>query len=414
MSKSNKLLLFFTGSYPFGRQEAFIENEIGYLAAAFDRVIVFPQTRSQTLRPVPSNVEVFPLPEYGGWRKGLLLLWNACRSRIFWNALSEIRDGNDPLYRLRMLISYVGLAEIYRNAVINRVSSDAERGCDIYLYSYWLDRNALAMVMLKERVRARNVVSRVHGFDVYEERNPDAYLPLRKEILKGLDAVHSISTDASEYLKNKYPGLTKYFVFRLGTERGAWVGRRSSKGLHFISVSNVIPLKRVALIARSIHAFARLSPETPIRWTHFGDGALFDELKDLVAGFSSSNLTVDLRGGQLNAVVKAFYEATPLDLFINLSESEGIPVSFMEAMSYGVPVLATNVGGVGEIIDSNCGYILPADVSFEQVAERIRDIANDRAQLDEVSLQALRVWTEKFSADVAYPKFCNALMGEAG
>lgn len=412
--KKNKVLLFFTGSYPYGRQEAFIENEIGYLANTFDKVVVLPQTTAPTSRALPDNCEVLPLPEFFGLKKWFAIALGSLTSFLFWKCLGEVFQGKDPLYRLRTLASYVGLARAYRNAIVKNVFPSLEDGAEIFLYSYWLDRNALAMVMLRDCHKACNVVSRVHAFDVYEERNPDSYLPLRKVILHGVKAVHAISQDAADYLSERYPGLSLYVVSRLGTTRGSWLQLRSVEGaLHLVSVSNVIPLKRVAMIAKSVHLFAERRSGFRIKWTHFGDGPLFEDLKRLVADFDAPNLEVDLRGGQLNSVIKEFYGNNPVDLFINLSESEGIPVSFMEAMSYAIPVMATNVGGVGEILDSSCGYLLTSGVSAEQVADRLCEIFDDRELLNATASQALKVWTERYSADVTYPDFCGDLLGQA-
>ena len=45
-----------------------------------------------------------------------------------------------------------------------------------------------------------------------------------------------------------------------------------------------------------------------------------------------------------------YYKNNIIDIFINLSASEGIPVSIMDAISFGIPCIATNVGGTGEIV----------------------------------------------------------------
>ena len=59
-----------------------------------------------------------------------------------------------------------------------------------------------------------------------------------------------------------------------------------------------------------------------------------------------------------NVEIMQFMEESNVDVFINLSTSEGVPVSIMEAQSYGIPVIATNVGGTGEIIDKDNGILL--------------------------------------------------------
>jgi len=48
-------------------------------------------------------------------------------------------------------------------------------------------------------------------------------------------------------------------------------------------------------------------------------------------------------------------------LFINTSSSEGIPVSMMEAQSFGIPILAMDVGGVREIVGPQTGRLLQQD-----------------------------------------------------
>ena len=47
------------------------------------------------------------------------------------------------------------------------------------------------------------------------------------------------------------------------------------------------------------------------------------------------------------------------DLFVNMSLSEGIPVSIMEAISFGIPIIATNVGGNAEIVNDETGVLIP-------------------------------------------------------
>ncbi|SBT08504.1 putative Glycosyltransferase [Candidatus Accumulibacter aalborgensis] len=412
MAKREKILLFFTGLYPYGRQEAFIENEIPFLAECFDHICLLPQFSADSCREVPRNVAITPLPEIRSWKKAATIISRAALSMIFWRNIHETMAGCDILYRLRTLASYVGLAGVYKDFVVSKVIQKLPKDADIYLYSYWMDRNALTMFFIREQISVKKIVCRVHRFDVYEEINPDSYLPLRALLLRRIDTVHSISKHAVDYLESRYPGLANYEISRLGTTRGDFHEhiQKESNVFHIVSVSNVIPVKRVQLILESVQSFSRLAPLTRVKWTHFGDGLLFEDLKRQVSEIDLQNLAIDLRGGQLNAVVKQFYEQTPVDLFINLSESEGIPVSFMEAMSFSVPVLATNVGGVGEILDPSCGYLLTGAITADQVAARIHEIATDPVQLRALSARALAVWKDKYSADTTYRSFCDNLL----
>jgi len=49
---------------------------------------------------------------------------------------------------------------------------------------------------------------------------------------------------------------------------------------------------------------------------------------------------------------------------MNLSETEGIPVSIMEAQSAGVPILATNLGGTSEIVNNENGFLVEKDFNL--------------------------------------------------
>ena len=60
-------------------------------------------------------------------------------------------------------------------------------------------------------------------------------------------------------------------------------------------------------------------------------------------------------------------------MFINVSSTEGIPVSIMEAMSFGIPVIATAVGGTPEIVNNENGYLLSKDPSAKELAEVIQN-----------------------------------------
>jgi glycosyltransferase involved in cell wall biosynthesis len=71
-----------------------------------------------------------------------------------------------------------------------------------------------------------------------------------------------------------------------------------------------------------------------------------------------------------------FYTEQPFDLFVNVSASEGVPFSIMEAFSVGIPVMATNVGGTGEIVNEQVGMLLPSDINLAGLVQKITDFYN--------------------------------------
>ena len=57
-----KILFFFTATFPYGKGEAFIESEMPFLAAHFDKIIIVSNTHTGEKRNIPENVEIEYFP----------------------------------------------------------------------------------------------------------------------------------------------------------------------------------------------------------------------------------------------------------------------------------------------------------------------------------------------------------------
>ena len=73
------------------------------------------------------------------------------------------------------------------------------------------------------------------------------------------------------------------------------------------------------------------------------------------------DVTWELAGQLDHREVLSFYERHHVDALLSLSLSEGLPVSMMEAQSYGIPIVACAVHGVPEIVNERTGILLPPD-----------------------------------------------------
>ena len=125
------------------------------------------------------------------------------------------------------------------------------------------------------------------------------------------------------------------------------------------------------------------------------------------------NIQVHFAGSLPNSKVLEFYESNPVDLFINVSSSEGIPVSIMEAASRGIPVIATNVGGTSEIVNETIGsgFLLPENVTPSDIAERLNTFYNlPQKAKEEMRDAAFHAWENDFNAEKNYREFCRYLL----
>ncbi len=99
------------------------------------------------------------------------------------------------------------------------------------------------------------------------------------------------------------------------------------------------------------------------------------------------------------------------DIFIRPSRSEGMGVSFIEAMAAGLPVIATQEGGIADFLfdakrDSDketTGWAVDKD-SPEQIAEAVRDILAHPGQVGKVTATAKKLVTENYDWDLVADK----------
>lgn len=83
------------------------------------------------------------------------------------------------------------------------------------------------------------------------------------------------------------------------------------------------------------------------------------------------------------------------DLFFLPSNYEGLPMVILEALSKGTPVVASNVGGISEILDGRNGYAVENDA--HKMADRIKEILENPALRQEMSKHARETYQEKFT-----------------
>ena len=118
-----------------------------------------------------------------------------------------------------------------------------------------------------------------------------------------------------------------------------------------------------------------------------GDGPLRPDLEGLARDFGVADL-ISFQGGKDKAAVAAALRRA--DVFVLPSLSENLPCALLEAMSTGLPVVATGVGGIPEVVDSDQG-ILVAPGSADGLAAALGQIVTSIAHYDRDQLRAKAV-----------------------
>jgi glycosyltransferase involved in cell wall biosynthesis len=114
-----------------------------------------------------------------------------------------------------------------------------------------------------------------------------------------------------------------------------------------------------------------------------GDGPDFNSLKDLVESLGLKNIF-------FLGEITNFNEWHEFDCFVLISDSEGLPMSCLEAMANGLPLVISNVGGCYELVDGN-GYLV------ENNPHAISDAIKESHQgFSSLSAASLDLFSSKF------------------
>lgn len=402
-------LILLTSSYPFGGGETFLATEVPYLHAAFDEVVVVSNDIDAEVQDdVPKGVTCLRVPyelsPTERLRSTFALLETEPRRE-----LRRVRAGYGlPVSRQVRNTVLVSWAKANKFARILRRLADERPGTEIHAYSYWANDMALAAAVARARGWVDVAVCRAHGWDVYFERSAAGFLPFRRYLAENLDHYRFVSANGLAYFRKREGGdHPSVGQSPLGTAPLAAEPLSARSPFILISCSAMIPLKRVELIAEALEHVRR-----EITWIHIGDGPSRSAVERVVARLPAS-VHVELVGALSNREVLEIYRQRRPSLFVNLSRSEGLPVAIMEAMSAGVPVVATSVGGVAEIVSHGTnGMLLEPDPEIDVVRSAIEAFIEmpDREYVA-FAQAAWSTWDEHYNAAANYPRFVAEVFG---
>ena len=409
-----KDLVLLCDCYPYAYGEFFLDDEIVYLSEIFENIyVVTLSERTETRRLIPNNVTIIKYVEMSRSNNFVLLL-QSCKyffTSFFLNELIGLRKKDFPSLSLDVLKIMVG--EILNSKKYSKFLVSLIRQKHINLnrtvfYSYWLDYKSLSLALLHKQFPEIKSVSRAHRWEFMYDGVKQHYLPFREYIINTLNSTHIISDLSKEYLNNRYViKRNQLVVSRLGKSNNLFSKDKIRTNKYVIcSCSSLITLKRVDLIVQLISQLNL----TDVLWVHFGDGPEKTKVEKLVKE-KLSQIQVLLKGAVANSEIMNYYNTYEIDLFVNLSTIEGVPVSIMEAQSSGIPVLATDVGSSKEIVDDENGFLIPKDFEMNTTVIRIRDylLSDENCTLKKRN-KSYSNWSQRYNAEFNYRKFANDIL----
>jgi colanic acid/amylovoran biosynthesis glycosyltransferase len=405
-------LFLLTNKFPYKGGETFLETEIHYLSKSFDKVIVFPMSGfDNELLPIPINVVVkkFYINQPVYLRRLLLKYgWIIVK----WFVMEFIKSPHRAKYISQFKWNFKRLAGLINNAAkfkkdffstTQNFDFHPERIQRTIFYSYWFNDWASILAIAKQMGLKGKLISRTHGYDFDEKQQTRGYHPFRYTEFLKFDKVFQVSEYGQNYIQKRFPYAKNLQIAKLGVVDHGFNPILTEQIFQIVSCSNFVPLKRVHLIAEILSNL-----NVPFHWNHFGDGDGIIEVKK-IANRKLPNQNFTFNGIVSNGFLMEWYKRNPVDLFINVSSLEGLPVSLMEAISFGIPIVGCNICGVPEIVNEKTGILLERDFDIIDTSKAIEKFLQDNSRNINFRNGVKQFWRDYFDADSNYHLFTNIL-----
>lgn len=294
-------------------------------------------------------------------------MWRGLNGNIEKVQIKQLKRALSPVADFLTLLSFVKIYYKYKPDIIHLHSSKV---------------GILGRMVFPKR----KTVYTVHGFDsiriAYRK-----YLPIEKFFQKKCKAIVGVSSYDRENLWSE--GITNnvYRIFNGICQPQGNVEMKVAKGY----AKRVLCIARVAKPKR-FDVFLETSgmlPQYAFIW--IGNQT---EIEDTPANVFC-----------LGNVPNAGIYNKEIDLFMLASDYEGLPMVILEAMSFGKPVVASKVGGIGEVVEDDVnGYTV--NNTAEEFAEKIEYVLEHDDIYKTFSANALK----RFNDDLTVDKMVNAYM----
>jgi N-acetyl-alpha-D-glucosaminyl L-malate synthase BshA len=248
-------------------------------------------------------------------------------------------------------------------------------------------------------------VTTLHGTDITLVGQEKSFFTITKFSIERSDAVTAVSkflreetykafgcTDCTIDVIPNFVNLHEYHPPEGDSCRPA-LGPPGAKVL--MHISNFRPVKRIPDVVRT---FAKVRKAMPAVLVLVGDGPERPAAEGLV---TELGLADDVRFlGKVDAVADLLRCA---DLFLLPSESESFGLAALEALACGVPVIASRVGGLVEVVQEGAGALVPVG-DTEEMSHRALQLLGDGTALRAARQAAVKA-AEAFSADRIVPRY---------
>ena len=253
---------------------------------------------------------------------------------------------------------------------------------------------------------APKIVTTLHGTDITLVGSEKGFYQITKFSIEASDGVTAVSQYLREVTKKEFGIANNIECLYNFVDTGRFDPKKplcekekfAAKGEKILlHMSNFRPLKRVEDV---IQIFALVRKEIPCKLLLIGDGPKLSDALVLVNQLKLESDTIFL--GQQEWVENLLCLA---DLFLLPSDTESFGLAALEALSSGVPVIGTNLGGLPEVVENEkSGYLLPLG-DVEGMAKKALELLENPDKLKQFKENARERAVRLFDSQLIIPKY---------
>ncbi len=249
----------------------------------------------------------------------------------------------------------------------------------------------------KEGIKKPKIIITLRGADTYiKPWVNEKWKELYKTNAQFIDAFVTVSQHQKEYLQKWGVSKEKIYVIPVsfGNKFNAIPKKTNKKKIKIVSAFRMCWEKNIngnLLLIRKLK-----EKGIPLQYDVFGDGHDKGQLLYLIDKYNLTN-EVSYKGKIEN---KAFVEQLDIyDFYLQLSHSESLGMSVIEAQTRGLPVIVSNEGGLPEIVLHNQTGFLVDTHRIEQAMDYIIELWNSPGKYTQFSTQAIAHAQESFNVN---------------
>ncbi len=272
-----------------------------------------------------------------------------------------------------------------------------KEGLDLLHVHYSLPHATAAQ--LARNVTGKPYVTTLHGSDVTILGEDPSYELINTMSVEASDAITAVSQFMADTARNNLGVKKEIKVIPNFVDHNKYqpapcelIRAREGKAITLIHVSNFRTVKRIEDIVYSMCVITKEEPKAQLILV--GDGPERNRVERLVKKLELTEnvLTVGYRNdvpGLMNCA----------DALVMASETESAPLTILEGMSSGLPIIATKVGGIPEQVQDGHNGFLVQYAHPDEIAEAALKLnANPELQMD-MGINARKTVLEKYTVD---------------